>query len=128
VEHAIERPMTTLGSPSSADFSPGEREYIQRGLDQFLSTLPSVAGGFQLRPWRRGPQKGQPTLPPPANSASPAAICFIVKVACGAGFAEVAFFGGAAALLAGLAAFLAGAAAFVAGGMAISIGRSRAAP
>jgi hypothetical protein len=60
--------MTTLGSPSSADFSPGEREYIRRGLDQFFSTLPSVAGGFQLRTWRGGPQKGQPKLPPPAKT------------------------------------------------------------
>jgi hypothetical protein len=56
-------------------------------------------------------------------SANSAAICFIVKVACGGAFAESAFFGGAATLLAGLAAFLAGAAAFLAGGMAISMGR-----
>jgi hypothetical protein len=57
--------MATSESPSSADFTAGEREYIRRELDQFFSTLPSVAEGFQLRTWRGGPQKGQPKLPPP---------------------------------------------------------------
>jgi hypothetical protein len=64
----MERSMTTSDSASSADFSPGERDYIRRELDQFFSTLPSVAEGFQLRTWRGGPQKGQPKLPPPAKT------------------------------------------------------------
>ena len=48
---------------NTAVFTPGEREYIRRELDQFFSTLPSVAGGFQLRTWRGGPQAGQPKVP-----------------------------------------------------------------
>ena len=44
-------------------FSPGERDYIRRELDQFFSTLPSVADGLQLRTWRGGPQAGQPKVP-----------------------------------------------------------------
>ena len=44
-------------------FTPGERDYIRRELDQFFSTLPSVANGFQLRTWRGGPQAGQPKVP-----------------------------------------------------------------
>ncbi len=47
----------------TAAFTPGEREYIRRELDQFFSTLPSVADGFQLRTWRGGPQAGQPKVP-----------------------------------------------------------------
>ena len=47
----------------TAVFTPGEREYIRRELDQFFSTLPSVADGFQLRTWRGGPQAGQPKVP-----------------------------------------------------------------
>ena len=64
----MERSMKTSDSPSSADFSLAEREYIRRELDQFFSTLPSVAEGFQLRTWRGGEQKGQPKLPPPAKT------------------------------------------------------------
>ena len=60
--------MVTSESPSSADFTSGEREYIRREVDQFFSTLPSVAEGFQLRTWRGGPQKGQPKMPPPAKT------------------------------------------------------------
>ena len=60
--------MVTSESPSSVDFTSGEREYIRRELDQFFSTLPSVAEGFQLRTWRGGPQKGDPKLPPPAKA------------------------------------------------------------
>jgi hypothetical protein len=37
-------------------FTPAERDYIRRELDQFFSTLPSVADGFQLKTWRGGPQ------------------------------------------------------------------------
>ena len=57
-------PMTTSDSPSGADLTPAEREYIRRELDQFFSTLPSVAEGSQLRTWRGG----QPKLPPPAKT------------------------------------------------------------
>jgi hypothetical protein len=60
-------PITTSGGPFRADLTPAERDYIRRGLDQFFSTLPSVAEGFQLRTWRSGPQKGQPKLPPPCS-------------------------------------------------------------
>jgi hypothetical protein len=45
-----------------------EREYVRRELDQFFSTLPTVAEGFQLNTWRGRPKKGQPKLPPPAEN------------------------------------------------------------
>ena len=48
-------------------FSPGERDYIRRGLDMFFSTLPTVAEGFQLKLWRGGPQAGEPKIPPVAR-------------------------------------------------------------
>ena len=48
---------------NTAAFTTGERDYIRRELDQFFSTLPSVADGFQLRTWRGGPQAGQPKVP-----------------------------------------------------------------
>ncbi len=48
---------------NTAAFTPGERDYVRRELDQFFSTLPSVADGFQLRTWRGGPQAGQPKVP-----------------------------------------------------------------
>jgi hypothetical protein len=60
--------MTTSDSPAASEFTPAEREYVRRELDQFFSTFPSVAEGFQLRTWRGGPQKGQPKLPPPAKT------------------------------------------------------------
>jgi hypothetical protein len=60
--------MTISSIPSGADFTPGEREYIRRELDQFFGTLPSVTDGFHLRVWRGGAQKGQPKLPPAAKS------------------------------------------------------------
>jgi hypothetical protein len=60
--------MTTSDSPSASAFTSAERDYIRRELDQFFSTFPSVAEGFQLRTWRGGPQKGQPKLPPSANA------------------------------------------------------------
>ncbi len=41
------RSMITFDTGS--DFTSGERESIRRELDQFFSTLPSVAEGFQLR-------------------------------------------------------------------------------
>jgi len=49
-------------------FTAGEREYIRRELDQFFSSLPTVAEGFQLRVWRGGEKAGQPKLPPSAES------------------------------------------------------------
>ena len=48
---------------NTAAFMPGEREYVRRALDQFFSTLPSVADGFQLRTWRGGAPAGQPKVP-----------------------------------------------------------------
>ena len=60
--------MITSVMPSVTPFTPSEREYIRRELDQFFSTLPTVAEGFQLRTWRGGTQKGQPKLPPPAKN------------------------------------------------------------
>jgi hypothetical protein len=60
--------MTTSDSPSASAFTSGERDYIRRELDQFFSTFPSVALGFQLRTWRGGPQKGKPKMPPPAKT------------------------------------------------------------
>ena len=52
----------------SIAFTVGEREYVRRELDQFFSTLPAVAEGFALKPWRGGPQQGRTKLPPPAKS------------------------------------------------------------
>jgi hypothetical protein len=60
--------MITSDSPSASAFTSAERDYIRRELDQFFSTFPSVAEGFQLRTWRGGPQKGQPKMPPPAKT------------------------------------------------------------
>jgi hypothetical protein len=59
--------MTTLPNPSVATFTASERMYIRRELDQFFSTLPTVAEGFQLKSWRTGPKHGQPKLPPAAE-------------------------------------------------------------
>jgi len=61
--HAMTSPMSTAESETVAAFTPGERDYIRRELDQFFSTLPSVADGFQLKTWRNGAQAGQPKLP-----------------------------------------------------------------
>ncbi len=55
--------MSTPKTTTPAAFTPGERDYVRRELDQFFSTLPSVADGFQLRTWRGGPQAGQPKVP-----------------------------------------------------------------
>jgi hypothetical protein len=64
----MDESMTKSDRPAASGFTPAEREYIRRELDQFFSTLPSVADGIQLRTWRGGPQKGQPKLPPPART------------------------------------------------------------
>ena len=50
-----------------AGFTSSERDYIRRELDQFFSTLPSVADGFQIKTWRGGPLAGKPKLPLPAE-------------------------------------------------------------
>ena len=50
-----------------AGFTTAERDYIRRNLDQFFSTLPTVADGFLLKTWRSGPQAGQPKVPLPAK-------------------------------------------------------------
>ena len=60
--------MTRSQSAPIAGFASTEREYIRRELDQFFSTLPTVAEGFQLNTWRGAPNKGQPKLPPSAKS------------------------------------------------------------
>jgi hypothetical protein len=49
-----------------AGFTSRERDYIRRELDQFFSTLPKAADGFQLKTWRGGSQAGKPKLPLPA--------------------------------------------------------------
>ena len=59
----MSRLMSTPKATTPAAFTPGERDYVRRELDQFFSTLPSVADGFQLRTWRGGPQAGQPKVP-----------------------------------------------------------------
>src|SRR5215475_635803 len=64
----VERVMTRSKSALIAGLTSAEREYIRRELDQFFSTLPTVAEGFQLNTWRGGSKKGQPKLPPTAKS------------------------------------------------------------
>ncbi|HET6235313.1 MAG TPA: hypothetical protein VFE41_10165 [Acetobacteraceae bacterium] len=44
------------------EFTPRERAYIRGELDQFMSTLPTVAEGFMLKTWRGGPNARQPKL------------------------------------------------------------------
>ena len=57
------------GLPATATtFTAAERDYVWRELDMFFSSFPSVAGGFQLKTWRGGPQAGQPKLPPAAET------------------------------------------------------------
>jgi len=55
--------MNTPKTAAADAFTPSERDYIRRELDQFFSTLPSVADGFQIRTWRGGAQAGQPKVP-----------------------------------------------------------------
>jgi hypothetical protein len=61
------RAMSTRQTATIAGFTFRERDYIRRELDQFFSTLPTVADGFQLKTWRGGPQAGKPKLPLPAT-------------------------------------------------------------
>jgi hypothetical protein len=58
--------MTQITTPMIAGFTSGEREYIRRELNQFFSTLPTVADGFLLKIWRSDPESGKPKLPLPA--------------------------------------------------------------
>jgi hypothetical protein len=58
---------TTKQKAMIAGFTSSERDYIRRELDQFFSTLPSVADGFQIKTWRTGPLAGKPKLPLPAE-------------------------------------------------------------
>jgi len=60
-------PMSKATHAITAALSPGERDYIRRELDQFFSTLPSVADGLQLRTWRGGPHAGRPKVPTAAQ-------------------------------------------------------------
>ena len=50
-------------TPETSGFTTGERAYIRGELDQFMSSLPTVAEGFMLKTWRGGPNAGQPKLP-----------------------------------------------------------------
>jgi hypothetical protein len=59
--------MSTMQKAMIAGFTTAERDYIRRNLDQFFSTLPTVADGFMLKTWRSGPQAGQPKVPLPAK-------------------------------------------------------------
>jgi hypothetical protein len=59
--------MSTMRKAMIAGFTTAERDYIRRNLDQFFSTLPTVADGFLLKTWRSGPQAGQPKVPLPAK-------------------------------------------------------------
>ncbi len=59
--------MDTSQTAMIAGLTAAERNYIRSQLDQFFSTLPSVADGFQLKTWRGGPRAGQPKLPLPAQ-------------------------------------------------------------
>jgi hypothetical protein len=60
--------MSKLSTELMAGFTTGERDYIRRELDQFFSTLPSVAESFLLKTWRGGPEAGQPMFPTPAKT------------------------------------------------------------
>jgi hypothetical protein len=51
--------MSTMQKAMIAGFTAAERDYIRRELDQFFSTLPTVADGFMLKTWRSGPQAGR---------------------------------------------------------------------
>ena len=59
--------MSKTTPAATAALTPGERDYIRRELDQFFSTLPSVADGLQLRTWRGGLHAGQPKVPAAAQ-------------------------------------------------------------
>ena len=56
--------MSTPQTEPATGFTPRERAYIRGKLHSFFSTLPTVAGGFQLKIWYRGSAAGKPRLPP----------------------------------------------------------------
>jgi hypothetical protein len=59
--------LSTMQKAMIAGFTAAERDYIRRELDQFFSTLPTVADGFLLKIWRSGRYAGQPKVPLPAQ-------------------------------------------------------------
>jgi 2-hydroxychromene-2-carboxylate isomerase len=59
--------MSNMPDRMIAGFTTGERDYIRRELGMFFSTLPNVAGGFQLKTWRGGADAGKPKLSPVAK-------------------------------------------------------------
>jgi hypothetical protein len=59
--------MTKMQTVREPGFTTPERAYIRGELDMFLSTLPTVAEGFQLKTWRGGPEAGKPKLSPVAK-------------------------------------------------------------
>ncbi len=60
--------MATHTTQPEIGFSPEERAYVRRELDMVFSTLPAVADGLQLKTWATGPNKGNPKLPPAAQT------------------------------------------------------------
>jgi len=58
----MQQAMDTKRNAMIAEFTSGERDYIRHELDQFFSTLPTVAQGFMLKTWRGGPDAGKPKL------------------------------------------------------------------
>jgi hypothetical protein len=49
-------------------FTAAEPALIRQEMDQHFGQYPSLADGIFLRPWRGGPQKGQPKIPPAIRS------------------------------------------------------------
>jgi hypothetical protein len=56
----MSKPATTGLSP----FTTAERNLIRLEMGQHFGQYPSLADGIYLRPWKSGPQKGQPKVPP----------------------------------------------------------------
>ena len=44
-------------------FTAQERDLIRREMGQRFGQYPELANGLFLRPWRAGPQKGEPKIP-----------------------------------------------------------------
>jgi hypothetical protein len=60
--------MTRSKSALIAGFTSAEREYIRRELDQFFSTLPTVAEGFQLNTWQVAQTRASQNCHPPRRA------------------------------------------------------------
>jgi hypothetical protein len=60
--------MTDTQTAPITGLTPGERAHIRSELTMFFSTLPTVEGGFQLKTWRCGPERGKPKLSPVAKA------------------------------------------------------------